>query len=143
MSKKRNTPGLWPSANCPEFLQALYQFAPRGTGVLIPPHKNNWKKKLTSDVTAVIRSIRKIHRHLDVRELFRRKGVIIEIAIPHLVGSLKVIDAGIQVVELQRYEIRSRIDLQFRKSRECEVCRETQEPSWDGGVPVTGRWRQW
>ena len=37
-SEKRNTPGLWPSANCPEFLQALYQFAPRKTKVSIPPH---------------------------------------------------------------------------------------------------------
>ena len=107
--------------------------------MLIPSHKNNWRKRLTSDITAVIRSIRKVHRHLDVRELFRRKGIIKEITVPHLVGSLKVIDAGVQVGELQRYEIRSRIDLQFRKSRECEVCRETQEPDWDRGVPVTGR----
>jgi len=93
--------------------------------MLIQPHKNNWRKRLTSDVAAVIRSIRKVHRYLDVRELFRRKGVIKEITMPHLVGSLEVVDAGIQVGELQRYEIRSRIDLQFRKSRECEVCRET------------------
>lgn len=29
--RKESVPGLWPSGNCPEFLQALYQFAPGET----------------------------------------------------------------------------------------------------------------
>lgn len=73
---------------------------------------------LTSDITAIIRNIREVYWYLKVRELLRRNGQIKHIAIPDLVVGLKIEDEGIQVVELQRDEVRSRIDLQFRKSGE-------------------------
>jgi hypothetical protein len=88
--------------------------------VSVLSHVTEYKggKGLTSDITAIIRSVRKVHRYLNVRELFRRKGNIKHITVPHPEVGLEVMDAGIQVGELQRYEIRSRVDLQFRKSRE-------------------------
>lgn len=104
--KKRDVPGLSPFANCPRFLQALYQLAPRKVKMSTQPHiTEEGEKRLTCDITAIIRRIRKVHRHLKVRDHLRGKTDSIHIAIPDLGGGLKVKDLGVQVGELDRYEV--------------------------------------
>lgn len=90
----------------------------------VPPHTTEEvnatgeKKELTREITTVIRHIRKVYRKLKFRELLRRKGDSKHGTIPDPDRGLEVVYEGVQVSELQRYEVRSSIDLQFRKSGE-------------------------
>ena len=87
------------------FLQELYQFAPGSAKTSIPCKSGGDRKRLTGDVTAIIRNIRKVHRHLNFREPLRGDGESIYITSPDLDARLEVKDEGIQVGEFQGYEV--------------------------------------
>jgi hypothetical protein len=97
------------------------------------------RRNLTCDIATIVRNIRKVHGHLKLHKLFRRETQSVQVAVPNLVIGVEVKYLGVQVGDLQRYEVGPCIDLQFRKSREREVCGGDQKPCWNGAVEVTGR----
>lgn len=101
------------------------------------------RRNPTSDIATVVRGICKVDRHLNVHKLLRRKTQPVNVTSSNLVIGVEIIDLGVQVGNLQRYEIRPRIDGEVRESRECEVCRVGHKLRRDGTVKVARRSREW
>lgn len=91
---------------------------------------------LTSLIRVIRRNVSKVQWNLDRGERFRGHSSMPEISLSDLPGGLQVEYLGMDILEREREEVVSGVDLQIDESRKTEVGGCTGEDEWDGLVEV-------